>query len=157
MATITSSPPAGVGGRSQAIVETVSINYEDFNDAFLTCATCLQTFNDRERRAKLLSCSHTVCAHCLSRIVQLPQVGHRGQKLEHSVRIPDMSEGESKWELKYPLHVPRVSLNVQPLWLGDRLKTGHWTHGTFFWVCGKSIGLLTLATYGYMYISTTSV
>lgn len=56
------------------LVETVSINYEDFADAFLTCATCLATFDTEHKRAKLLSCSHSVCAACLERIVSLPQV-----------------------------------------------------------------------------------
>ena len=30
------------GGRVQStLIETVSINYEDFNESFLTCSTCL--------------------------------------------------------------------------------------------------------------------
>lgn len=28
-------------GMSSTLVETVSINYEDFNESFLTCGTCL--------------------------------------------------------------------------------------------------------------------
>ncbi len=32
---------ADVGRMSSTLVETVSLNYEDFNDSFLTCGTCL--------------------------------------------------------------------------------------------------------------------
>ena len=31
----------GGGGAQSTLVETVSINYEDFNESFLTCSTCL--------------------------------------------------------------------------------------------------------------------
>ncbi|XP_076030770.1 tripartite motif-containing protein 2-like isoform X2 [Oratosquilla oratoria] len=55
---------------SSTLVETVSINYEDFNESFLTCGTCLCTFDGGEHTPKLLHCSHTVCLHCLARIVQ---------------------------------------------------------------------------------------
>ncbi|XP_045105505.1 tripartite motif-containing protein 2-like isoform X4 [Portunus trituberculatus] len=59
---------------SSTLVETVSINYEDFNESFLTCGTCLfltwaGSFDGGEHTPKLLHCSHTVCLHCLSRIV----------------------------------------------------------------------------------------
>ncbi|KAK8389905.1 hypothetical protein O3P69_012833 [Scylla paramamosain] len=54
---------------SSTLVETVSINYEDFNESFLTCGTCLCSFDGGEHTPKLLHCSHTVCLHCLSRIV----------------------------------------------------------------------------------------
>lgn len=53
---------------SSTLVETVSINYEDFNESFLTCGTCLCMYDGSEHTPKLLPCSHTVCLHCLSRI-----------------------------------------------------------------------------------------
>ncbi|XP_055996216.1 tripartite motif-containing protein 2-like isoform X2 [Ostrea edulis] len=55
---------------SQTLVETVSINYEDFNDSFLTCGTCLCIYDALEHSPKLLPCSHTVCRSCLERIVE---------------------------------------------------------------------------------------
>jgi len=54
---------------SSTLVETVSINYEDFNESFLTCSTCLCMYNSQEQTPKLLPCSHTVCLECLHRIV----------------------------------------------------------------------------------------
>lgn len=54
---------------SSTLVETVSINYEDFNDSFLTCGTCLCVYDSNEHHPKLLPCSHTVCKSCLERIV----------------------------------------------------------------------------------------
>ncbi|BFZ22864.1 hypothetical protein BsWGS_25902 [Bradybaena similaris] len=54
---------------SSTLVETVSINYDDFNDSFLTCGTCLCTYDGQERSPKLLPCSHTVCRNCLERII----------------------------------------------------------------------------------------
>lgn len=53
---------------SSTLVETVSINYEDFNESFLTCGTCLCMYDGGEHTPKLLPCSHTVCLHCLTRI-----------------------------------------------------------------------------------------
>ncbi|XP_078053205.1 tripartite motif-containing protein 2 isoform X1 [Augochlora pura] len=53
---------------SSRLVETVSINYEDFNESFLTCGTCLFVYDGGEHTPKLLPCSHTVCLHCLTRI-----------------------------------------------------------------------------------------
>lgn len=46
---------------SSMLVETVSINYEDFNESFLTCGTCLCVYDGSEHTPKLLPCSHTVC------------------------------------------------------------------------------------------------
>jgi len=54
---------------SSTLVETVSINYEDFNESFLTCGTCLCMYDGHENTPKLLPCSHTVCLECLGRIV----------------------------------------------------------------------------------------
>ncbi|KAF0295904.1 Tripartite motif-containing protein 2 [Amphibalanus amphitrite] len=58
-----------VASMSSTLVETVSINYDDFNESFLTCGTCLCTYNGAEHTPKLMPCSHTVCLECLSRIV----------------------------------------------------------------------------------------
>lgn len=54
---------------SSTLVETVSINFEDFNESFLTCGTCLCMYDGSEHTPKLLPCSHTVCRQCLERIV----------------------------------------------------------------------------------------
>lgn len=55
---------------SSTLVETVSINYEDFNDSFLTCGTCLCMFDGQDHTPKLLPCSHTVCRSCLEHIIE---------------------------------------------------------------------------------------
>ena len=55
---------------SSTLVETVSINYEDFNESFLTCGTCLCMYDGVEHNPKLLPCSHTVCRSCLERIIE---------------------------------------------------------------------------------------
>ena len=52
---------------SSTLVETVSIDYEDFNESFLTCGTCLCTFDGAKQTPKLLPCSHTICLECLTR------------------------------------------------------------------------------------------
>lgn len=54
---------------SSTLVETVSIDYEDFSGSFLTCGTCLCMYDGGEHTPKLLQCSHTVCLQCLDRIV----------------------------------------------------------------------------------------
>jgi len=54
---------------SSTLVETVSIDYEDFNESFLTCGTCLCTYDGSDHTPKLLPCSHTICLECLTRIV----------------------------------------------------------------------------------------
>lgn len=83
------------------LVETVSINYEDFSESFLTCGTCLcmylstfivsaylhfprvscstfivrfiliGVYNGVDHIPKLLPCSHTVCLDCLNRIADV--------------------------------------------------------------------------------------
>lgn len=57
--------------QSSALVETVSINYEDFNESFLTCSTCLNMYDGVEHPPKLLPCSHTVriSAMCVERLL----------------------------------------------------------------------------------------
>lgn len=54
-------------------METVNINLEDFSESFLTCATCLCTYDQGGRKAKLLPCSHTVCLRCLTRMEEISQ------------------------------------------------------------------------------------
>ena len=54
---------------SSTLVETVSINYDDFSDSFLTCGTCLCVYDGLQRVPKLLACSHTVCQSCLEHIL----------------------------------------------------------------------------------------
>ncbi|OQV18481.1 putative Tripartite motif-containing protein 2 [Hypsibius exemplaris] len=56
--------------RMSTLVETVSINYEDFSDSFLTCTTCLNRYDPSEHAPKLLPCSHTICHTCLGRIAE---------------------------------------------------------------------------------------
>lgn len=63
---------------SSTLVETVSINYEDFTEGFLTCSTCLCTYDASEHNPKLLHCSHTVCRSCLEKIASLPGVRESG-------------------------------------------------------------------------------
>lgn len=63
---------------SSTLVETVSLNYEDFSENFLTCSTCLCTYDGQERSPKLLSCSHTVCRSCLERLAVAARSQHEG-------------------------------------------------------------------------------
>ena len=55
---------SNVAGLSSTIVETVSLDVDDFSESFLTCGTCLQVYNASSRSPKLLPCSHTVCLSC---------------------------------------------------------------------------------------------
>uniref|UniRef100_A0A8R1XRI0 RING-type domain-containing protein n=1 Tax=Onchocerca volvulus TaxID=6282 RepID=A0A8R1XRI0_ONCVO len=66
------------GHMASTFIETVNINLEDFSETFLTCATCLYTYDQERKKAKLLPCSHTVCCECLLRMEQLPQVVETG-------------------------------------------------------------------------------
>ncbi|RWS26355.1 tripartite motif-containing protein 2-like protein [Leptotrombidium deliense] len=60
------------------LVETVSINYEDFTEGFLTCGTCLCTYDGGERCPKLLPCSHTICRSCLESMASQSGVRETG-------------------------------------------------------------------------------
>ncbi|ELU12631.1 hypothetical protein CAPTEDRAFT_185576 [Capitella teleta] len=66
---------------SSTLVETVSIDYEDFNESFLTCGTCLCIYDSQQHNPKILPCSHTVCRSCLERIVE-------AQGTDNSFRCP---------------------------------------------------------------------
>ncbi|EYB98176.1 hypothetical protein Y032_0133g1751 [Ancylostoma ceylanicum] len=58
---------------TSTLVETVNINLEDFSETFLTCSTCLYTYDQVTRKPKLLPCSHSVCLSCLEQLAALPQ------------------------------------------------------------------------------------
>ncbi|XP_013385900.1 tripartite motif-containing protein 2-like [Lingula anatina] len=64
------TPTGQLSTMTSTLVETVSINYEDFNDSFLTCGTCLCQYDAIDHTPKLLPCSHTVCRSCLERIIE---------------------------------------------------------------------------------------
>jgi len=63
---------------SSTLVETVSINYEDFNESFLTCGTCLCLYDGGEHT---LSLAHTLFVCTVCRGLLLLRLGTRG----HSV------------------------------------------------------------------------
>lgn len=50
------------------LIETININADDFTDNFLTCPTCMGSYDENEHSPKLLPCSHTLCKCCLERI-----------------------------------------------------------------------------------------
>ncbi|CAB3404825.1 unnamed protein product [Caenorhabditis bovis] len=54
-----------------SLVETVNINVDDFSETFLTCSTCLHTYDQDTRKPKLLPCSHSVCLFCLTQLASL--------------------------------------------------------------------------------------
>lgn len=62
------SVTSDIAGLSSTIIETVSLDVDDFSDSFLTCGTCLQVYNATCRSPKLLPCSHTVCLSCARHI-----------------------------------------------------------------------------------------
>ena len=70
-------------------METVSINYDDFNESFLTCSTCLCRYDGVEHCPKLLACSHTVCISCLKRIIATDgrELGFRLAKFKMGPKI----------------------------------------------------------------------
>lgn len=53
---------------ASTLVETVSLDYADFQENFLICPTCVFDYDGDVRAPKLLRCSHTVCKECLLRI-----------------------------------------------------------------------------------------
>lgn len=59
---------------SSTLVETVSIDYEDFTEGFLTCPTCLCPYDAFERSPKQLTCSHAFCKACLEKITNQPGI-----------------------------------------------------------------------------------
>jgi len=65
-----SAAAGGGGGGGEAsppttlVEQTVSLDVAHFADSFLTCGACLQHYDSRARRAKLLPCSHSVCLAC---------------------------------------------------------------------------------------------
>jgi len=56
---------------SSTIVETVSLDVDDFSESFLTCGTCLQVFDAASHTPKLLPCSHTICLDCARNISEI--------------------------------------------------------------------------------------
>lgn len=64
---------------SSTLVATVSINYEDFTEGFLTCGTCLYAYDQSEHAPKLLSCSHTICQSCLELIASSPTLNNSAE------------------------------------------------------------------------------
>ncbi|CAP27267.2 Protein CBR-NHL-3 [Caenorhabditis briggsae] len=56
---------------STSLVETVNINVDDFSETFLTCSTCLYTYDGNTRKPKLLPCSHSVCLYCVTQLAEL--------------------------------------------------------------------------------------
>ena len=64
---------------SSTLVATVSINYEDFTEGFLTCGTCLYAYDQAEHAPKLLSCSHTICHSCLELIASSPTLNNTAE------------------------------------------------------------------------------
>lgn len=64
---------------SSTLVATVSINYEDFTEGFLTCGTCLYAYDQAEHAPKLLSCSHTICQSCLELIASSPTLNNTAE------------------------------------------------------------------------------
>lgn len=64
---------------SSTLVATVSINYEDFTEGFLTCTTCLLSYDQADHTPKLLSCSHTICQSCLELIASSPTLNNSAE------------------------------------------------------------------------------
>lgn len=64
---------------SSTLVATVSINYEDFTEGFLTCGTCLYAYDQADHTPKLLSCSHTICQSCLELIASSPTLNNSAE------------------------------------------------------------------------------
>lgn len=93
---------------TSTLVETVSIDYEDFTEGFLTCGTCLNTYDAGQHAPKLLTCSHTLCKMCLESICSQPGVPEIG-----SFRCPICRE---------LIHLPREGvINFPPSFLVNQL------------------------------------
>jgi len=43
---------------------------ESFTKEFLSCSICWESYDDRSRQPKLLSCHHTFCKGCLKKLVR---------------------------------------------------------------------------------------
>ncbi|XP_065559618.1 tripartite motif-containing protein 2-like isoform X1 [Artemia franciscana] len=100
--TIQSFIDGKVVSMSSTLVETISINYEDFSESFLTCSTCLCTYDGCEHTPKLLPCSHTVCLQCLTRILASAT---RNDEIPSSFRCPICRES---------INVPRGGVSALP-------------------------------------------
>ncbi|CAI2347197.1 unnamed protein product [Caenorhabditis sp. 36 PRJEB53466] len=61
----------GMTTTTTSLVETVNINVDDFSETFLTCSTCLYTFDANTRKPKLLPCSHSVCLFCVTQLAEI--------------------------------------------------------------------------------------
>jgi len=93
---------------TSTLVETVSINCEDFSESFLTCSTCLCTYDGGEHIPKQLACSHTVCLHCLIRIVQAAQTRNES-------RLPRESPNSFRCPIcREEIQVPRGGVGALP-------------------------------------------
>ncbi|CAD6192477.1 unnamed protein product [Caenorhabditis auriculariae] len=68
------NPRAAEMNATTSLVETVNINLDDFSETFLTCSTCLYTYDQDTRKPKLLPCSHSVCLFCLQQLASLAVV-----------------------------------------------------------------------------------
>lgn len=123
---------------SSTLVETVSIDYEDFSESFLTCGTCLCTYDGQEHTPKLLPCSHTVCRSCLERIAAGNGVRDAG-----SFRCPICRE---------TIPLPRGGVNALPpsflvnqlldLMSRQRREVGIWFEIIFFQIAGREHSVL---------------
>lgn len=48
------------------VVESISLDMDEFVESFLTCPVCLNCYDATQHSPKLLPCSHTICAACLT-------------------------------------------------------------------------------------------
>ncbi|EEC05533.1 RING finger-containing protein, putative [Ixodes scapularis] len=115
-------PEAGGTMTASTLVETVSLNYEDFSESFLTCSTCLCTYDGGERSPKLLSCSHTaqLCLNKLDAAVEA--VGTEIAQLDQSAEeVTDQVEASFR-EVQDLLEQRRKTLlaALQALWDGKK-------------------------------------
>jgi len=108
---------------TSTLVETVSINYEDFNESFLTCGTCLCSYNGQENTPKLLQCSHTVCLQCLTKIaaaaIPTPTLSSYTSTLSSGVSLTGVGTPRESSTFRCPIcreliHVPRGGVAALP-------------------------------------------